>query len=116
MSEVYQRDGTRSRRKPIVPRGEVVSVNEAAVQLSLPIAEIIGDARAAVEGLMAEVGLLVMSSLIDAEATQIAGPRYAHETGRGAGGSGVGPEYVLVATGVAPGLCTQTPSYGVSIR
>jgi transposase-like protein len=61
---------------PVTFRGRVVSRDDAAVQLVLPVAEILAGVSDAVEAVAAEAGLLVMKSLIDDEVEQVVGARY----------------------------------------
>lgn len=83
MSKKYTRKTHRSRRKlPGGFRGRIVGVDQASVQLSLPIAEIIAGMNDGVEALAAEAGLLVMKALLDEEVEQLAGVRYQHADGR----------------------------------
>ena len=53
-----------------------------AVQLSLPIAEVLAGVRDAVESVAGQAGLLVIKALIDDEVTQLVGNRYAHDADR----------------------------------
>jgi transposase-like protein len=98
MSKKYKKKTTRSRRKNAKSlRGEVLSKNEATVQLSLPIAEVIAGVSDAVESLAAEAGLLVMKTLIEEEVRFIAGERYCHDQERGAVRWGQEEGYVVFA-------------------
>jgi hypothetical protein len=60
-------------------RGRILSQDEASVQLSLPIAEILAGTCDAVEAVAAQAGLLVMQALIAEEVERLAGPRYKHD-------------------------------------
>lgn len=79
MSQRYAKKTTRSRRKrPVRFRGQILGVEQASVQLQLPIAEILAGMHDSVEAVAAEAGLLVMKALIDDEVEQLAGTRYQH--------------------------------------
>src|SRR3972149_6490454 len=83
MGKKYNRKTNRSRRKlPAGFPGRIGGVDQASVQLSLPIAEIVADTIDSVEALAAEAGLLVIKALIDEEVEQRAGLRYRHAQGR----------------------------------
>ena len=83
MGKKYTRKTNRSRRKHSAGfGGKIVGVDQASVQLSLPIAEIVAGTSDSVEALAAEAGLLVMKALIDEEVEQLAGIRYRHAQGR----------------------------------
>lgn len=98
MGKKYTRKTNRSRRKlPAGFRGRIVGVDQASVQLSLPIAEIVAGTSDSVEALAAEAGLLVMKALIDEEVEQRAGLRYRHAQGRQAVRWGQEEGYVVFA-------------------
>lgn len=63
-------------------RGRILSVDQASVQLSLPIAEIVAGVSDAVEAVAAQAGLLVMQALVAEEVEHLAGPRYQHDANR----------------------------------
>ena len=77
MKKKYIKKTRRSRRKkPEELKGKILGKDEAAVQLSLPIAEIVAGVEDSVEALAVQAGLLIMRSLIDDEVQLKAGERY----------------------------------------
>ena len=78
-------------------RGRILSRDEASVQLSLPIAEILAGMSDAVEAVAAQAGLLVMQAVIAEEVERLAGPRYERDERRQATRWGHGPGYVVFA-------------------
>lgn len=98
MGKKYTNKTGRSRRNsPLQLRGKILGVDEASVQLSLPIAEIIAGLHDTVESVAAEAGLLVMKALIDEEVEQLAGARYGHAAQRQAVRWGRADGYVVFA-------------------
>ncbi len=74
MSQKYRKKPRRSSRKQIrQPEGEVLGIDDASVQLSLPIAEILAGAHDAVEAVAGQAGLLVMQAIIDQEVKDLTG-------------------------------------------
>ena len=74
MSQKYRKKPRRSSRKRTrQPEGEVLGIDDAAVQLSLPIAEILAGAHDAVEAVAGQAGLLVMQAIIDQEVKDLTG-------------------------------------------
>lgn len=78
-------------------RGRILGVDQASVQLSLPIAEILAGLSDAVESVAAQAGLLVMQALVAEEVERLAGPRYEHDEKRRATRWGRGPGYAVFA-------------------
>lgn len=103
MARKYRKKTKRSRRKsPKQLEPQLVRVNGDAVQLSLPIAEILAGLQDSVESLAGDVGLLVMKSLLDDEVEQMVGKRYAHDCGRSAVRHGHDEGFVVFAGRKAP--------------
>lgn len=74
MSRKYSKRSHRSRRKPQrKPEGQVLGIDEASVQLSLPIARILSGAHDAVEAVAGQAGLLVMQAIINQEVKDVTG-------------------------------------------
>ncbi len=74
MRQKYRKKTRRSSRKRIrEPEGEVLGIDQASVQLSLPIAEILAGAHDAVEAVAGQAGLLVMQAIIDQEVKDLTG-------------------------------------------
>lgn len=72
-------------------------MTETAIQLSLPIAQVLAGVRDAVESVAGQAGLLVIKALIDDEVTQLVGDRYKHQAGREAVRHGHDDSYVVFA-------------------
>ena len=99
MLKKYAKRGTRSRRKPArEPEGQVTSLDseEAAVQLSLPINEILAGVHGAVREVCGTAGLLIMQALVDEEVEQKAGTKYKHDEDQGAVRWGKEESYFLM--------------------
>jgi len=100
MSKGTAKSGTRSRRKPPKQlKGQVRRVDggeNATVQLTLPIKELLAGVSGAIESLAGEAGLLIMKSLIDEEVEQLAGQRSKHDQGDKAVRWGTEESYVLL--------------------
>ena len=74
MGQKYRKKTRRSTRKRTrQPEGEILGIDEASVQLSLPIAEILAGAHDAVEAVAGQAGLLVMQAIIDQEVKDLTG-------------------------------------------
>jgi transposase-like protein len=88
MKERYRKTCHGSRRLKRVYRAEVVQPGpdgqERSVRIDLPIGELLGDLRAAVDDFAGEAGLKLMLTLIAEEVEQRAGRRYEHNGQRGA--------------------------------
>lgn len=85
MVQGYTKKTSRSRKNsPVQFRGQILGVDQAKVQLSLPIADLVAGLKDSVEALAAEAGLLIMKGLIDDEVEQLAGKRYQHAPERSA--------------------------------
>jgi len=97
VSKKYRKKTKRSRRKAPNQEGAVVGMTGTAVQLSLPIAEVLAGVRDAVESVAGQAGLLVIKALIDDEVTQLVGDRYAHDADREAVRHGHEDSYVVFA-------------------
>ena len=98
MGKNYTRRTNRSRRKsPPSLRGKILGIDQASVQLSLPIVEILSGLNDTVEAVAAEAGLLVMKALIDEEVERHAGTRYRHDADRQAVRWGQEDGYVVFA-------------------
>ena len=102
MAKKYHKQSRQSRRREQAKaraevRGRIVGVDEASVQLSLPIAEIVAGVSDAVEAVAASAGLLVMQALIEQEVQRRAGPRYEHVADRVASRWGKESGYVVFA-------------------
>lgn len=111
MNQEYQKELRRSRKSDAARRskrraeakaraelrGRILSVDQASVQLSLPIAEILAGVRDAVEAVAAQAGLLVMQALVAEEVEHLAGPRYEHKQNRQASRWGSDRGYVVFA-------------------
>ncbi len=99
MSKKYAKKTRRSRRKPAENLDEQVSQveidGEKAVQLSLPISEILAGIHGAVESVAGRAGLLIMKSLIDEEVEQLAGQERKHDSVSGAIRWGKEESYLL---------------------
>ena len=78
----YRKKTTRSRRKPPISKGRVISATEDEIQLALPIPQVLAATHGAVEALAGEAGLLIIKGLIDEEVKQLAGTRYGHDPDR----------------------------------
>ena len=81
MSKKYAKRAGRSRRKPAEDLGGFeasVDRDAKAVQLSLPIAEVVENVRSGLEDLCSTAGLLVMKTLIDDEVEELAGKKGTH--------------------------------------
>lgn len=97
MSKKYRKKTTRSRRKQSQLRGKILGVDEASVQLSLPVADVIAGVQHEVEALAAQAGLLMMKALLEDEVAQLTGPRYAHDERRQANRWGQEDGYAVFA-------------------
>jgi putative transposase len=88
MKGTYRRKDRRSRRGQRVYRAEFVARGAAgqdrSVRVDLPVGELLGDLRAAVNDFAGQSGLRLMLSLIAEEVEQRAGRRYEHNAERGA--------------------------------
>ncbi len=94
----YTKVGRRSRRKaPKELRGRILSRDEATVQLSLPIVEILAEVEGSVEALAAEAGLLMIRTLIEDEVEFKAGEKHERWKGRTATRWGNEDGYVVFA-------------------
>ena len=84
MRKKYSKRTQRSRRKSRrQPEGQVLGIDEASVQLSLPIAQILAGAHDAVEAVAGQAGLLVMRAIIDQEVKDLTGgERHERSTNR----------------------------------
>ena len=83
MSKKYTKKTQRSRRKsPAKFRGKILGVDEASIQLSLPIAGILAGLGDTVEAASAEAGLLLIKGLVDDEVERLLGGRYRHAADR----------------------------------
>ena len=75
MSQNYRKRRRRSSRKPIrQPEGEILGVDEASVQLSLPIAEILAGAHDAVEAVVGQAGAFAFGTPSGQSRVRIARP------------------------------------------
>jgi len=83
MSKKYTKTTNRSRRKsPPMLRGQVLGMDGQSIQLSLPIAELLGGLVDQIERLSADAGLLIMRALIDDEVEQTVGQRHQRQSER----------------------------------
>ena len=74
MGKKYNTNRRRSRRKPVKePEGQILGIEEASVQLSLPIADILAGVHDAVEAVAGQAGLLVMKAVIEQEVKDLTG-------------------------------------------
>jgi len=101
MKGTYRKKDRRSIRRKRVYRAEVVQPGpdgrERSVRIDLPVGELLGDLRAAVNEFAGESGLRLMLTLIGEEVEQRAGRRYEHNSERGAHRWGWGDGYVTWA-------------------
>lgn len=99
MSKKYAKTKTRSRRKSARdPEGQVTGLDSdgAAVQLSLPINEILAGVHGAVRDVCGTAGLLIMQALIDEEVEQKAGAKHKQDPDDGAVRWGQEESYLLL--------------------
>jgi len=98
MSQRYIKRTQRSRRKsPARILGQVSSIGNGSIQLSLPLPELLSDIGQEVERVAFDAGLLVMKALLDDEVQQLAGERYRHQPDRQASRWGTDQGYVVYA-------------------
>ena len=99
MSKKYAKTRTRSRRKPARdPEGHVTRLDSegAAVQLSLPINDILAGVHGAVREVCGTAGLLIMQALVDEEVEEKAGTKYKQDQDQGAVRWGQEESYFLL--------------------
>ncbi len=103
MSQKYRKRTRRSTRKRTrQPEGQVLGIDEASVQLSLPIAEILAGAHDAVEAVAGQAGLLVMQAIINQEVKDLTGGDRHERSGVTSLGMGEGMAVVCIHSARIP--------------
>jgi len=101
MKGTYRKKDRRSSRRKRVYRAEFVQADpdgqDRSVRMNLPVGELLGDLRAAVNAFAGEAGLKLMLTLIAEEVEQRAGRRYEHREDREVHRWGWGDGYVAWA-------------------
>lgn len=101
MGKSYQRKTKRSRRKMKKLDGKAVTVNlengQAALQMVLPMSQMLFDVAKSIEQTASQAGLLMMKALIDEEVEQLTGQRYEHNQDRNAVRWGSDESHVIFA-------------------
>jgi len=98
MTKKYRTKRASSRERSPERKGpRVISADGQSVQMLLPLAEVLTGAKDALEGLVGQIGILVVQTLLEDEVTQRVGPRSRKVTDRSAYRHGHEAGYIVFA-------------------